>query len=540
MLANGLEQSLINLANILISDSLVHTNSDGAALGISLLIIGAPLWFFYWLKINREVLANSEELSSGIRNAYLLLVLSVSFGISISSFSVIFQESEFNWDQVTTLSVWLMVWIFHAKILVQGRTFDNEHTGSLRNTFVYSFSLIGLFALASNSGSFIYLAISQLVQTEVNTREILFSNTNLTTLNLSVSILLGFVTWFTHWIIFRNKLTKREYEPLYLYVIFIITSIALVVSVIILLMTMLGLALQSDTTDRWILTCFSSLVTLFIAISVLTFHMKDFQNAYLMTEFPKTSNEVLSFSLSFLSVGILSSGFSVLIHLLLISVVQIGWTELIQPDEFWQEPLSLGTSLTIVGGLIWYFCWSRLSSISNSFKEDLKYSRIYFLAVIGTAIVFTAGTMASVIFILIKGLLANDLGLQTVESLITPISIGVVVMGVGIYHLRIFRDLPHSSGHINNLKLEKEEAAKKTITIISQLSNDSLIDALQLRLGYNASEIIWTGESNIKANGIQPNLNDLYNSIMDENNQHLLLIQDGDNYRIYPYEKKEG
>ena len=78
----------------------------------------------------------------------------------------------------------------------------------------------------------------------------------------------------------------------------------------------------------------------------------------------------------------------------------------------------------------------------------------------------------------------------------------------------------------------------KPITIISQTRNASLVEALQIRLGYSANEILWTEDSNISGNQIQPNLNDLYNSIMDSNDQRLLLIQDGDNYRIYPYEKK--
>ena len=537
LLVNGLEQSLINLTNLLISNSSVQTSSDGAALGISLLVIGAPLWFFYWVKINKDMVANSDELSPGIRNAYFILVLSVSFAISISCFSEIVQESKFNWNQVTTFSIWSLVWIFHTNHFVKDRSLDNASNHSLRNTYVYSFSLVGLFVLASNLGSLVYLAISKLVEVEVTSQEILFSSANLTTLNLALSIFIGFVTWVTHWRILRTKLTKREYESIYLYVIFIVTTTATMVSATILSMTMLERALHSDTTSGWILTLSSSMVTLLIAISVLTFHMKDFQNTTLITEFSKTSNKVLTFSLAFLGLGIFISGFSVLIHSMLISIVQVAWAELIQPEGFWKEPLSLGVSLTIVGGSVWFFCWNKLGSISNDFKEDIRYSRLYFLAVIGTSIVFTAGTMAAVMFTLLKGLLGSNLGLQTIESLITPFSIGIMVFSAGIYHLKIFRKLPHGSGHNSEPYLSKPESTQKTIVIISQTSNESLIKALQIRLGNSVNEILWTEDSNISENRIQPNLNDLYNSIMDSNAQRLLLIQDDDNYKIYPYEK---
>ena len=537
LLVNGIEQSLINVTNLVISNSLVQTSSDRAALGISLVIIGAPLWFFYWTKINKDMMANSSELPSGIRNAYFLLILSVSFAISISCFSEIVQQSKFNWNQVTTFSIWSLVWIFHTKHFVKDRPLDNLSNHSLRNTYVYSFSLVGLFVLASNLGSLVYLAISKLVEVEVTSQEILFSSTTLTTLNLTISIFIGFVTWVTHWRILRTKLTKREYESIYLYVIFIVTTTATMVSATILSMTMLERALHSDTTSGWILTLSSSMVTLLIAISVLTFHMKDFQNTTLITEFSKTSNKVLTFSLAFLGLGIFISGFSVLIHSMLISIVQVAWAELIQPEGFWKEPLSLGVSLTIVGGSVWFFCWNKLGSISNDFKEDIRYSRLYFLAVIGTSIVFTAGTMAAVMFTLLKGLLGSNLGLQTIESLITPFSIGIMVFSAGIYHLKIFRKLPHGSGHNSEPYLSKPESTQKTIVIISQTSNESLIKALQIRLGNSVNEILWTEDSNISENRIQPNLNDLYNSIMDSNDQRLLLIQDDDNYKIYPYEK---
>ena len=219
LLVNGLEQSLINLTNLLISNSSVQTSSDRAALGISLLVIGAPLWFFYWVKINKDMVANSDELSPGIRNAYFILVLSVSFAISISCFSQIVQESKFNWNQVTTFSIWSLVWIFHTNHFVKDRSLDNASNHSLRNTYVYSFSLVGLFVLASNLGSLVYLAISKLAEVEITSQEILFSGTNWTTLNLAIPIFIGFVTWVTHWRILRTKLTKREYESIYLYVI---------------------------------------------------------------------------------------------------------------------------------------------------------------------------------------------------------------------------------------------------------------------------------------------------------------------------------
>ena len=56
MLVNGLEQSSIHLIGFFVSSSLLETSPERAALGISLLVIGGPLWILYWKKINRAVL----------------------------------------------------------------------------------------------------------------------------------------------------------------------------------------------------------------------------------------------------------------------------------------------------------------------------------------------------------------------------------------------------------------------------------------------------------------------------------------------------
>ena len=213
MLVNGLEQSSIHLIGFFVSSSLLETSPERAALGISLLVIGGPLWILYWKKINRAVLKNSEEITSGIRIAYFLLCLSVSFAISISCISDIisetFQTSSFNWPKIPTLIIWSVVWGYHLKVLLQAKPSARGNSQSLRNTFVYSFSFVGLFVLASSLSSLVYVAILNGI--------ILISNGSLGSLRLTVSLLLGFAAWSVHWLILRNKLSEQEYEPFYLY-----------------------------------------------------------------------------------------------------------------------------------------------------------------------------------------------------------------------------------------------------------------------------------------------------------------------------------
>ena len=541
MLVNGLEQSLVHLIGFLVPSSLLETSPERAALGISLLVIGGPLWILYWQKINREVLKNPDELTSGIRIAYLLLCLSVSFAISISSISDLISEtlqaSEFNWPRIPTLIIWLLVWSYHLKMLLQAKPSNHVSSQSLRNTFVYSFSFIGLFILASSLSSLIYLVVFNIIQNTVDNGEILISNDRFSSLRLTMSVLIGFAAWSVHWLILRNKLVKQEYEPIYLYLIYMVTIVSLMVSSTMLLMTLFGKVFQIEEMDGWRFMLISSISTLSIGAAVLLYHTKHVPNNYQMTDLLKKPNAALIFSLAFLGLGFLSTGFSVLIHSVMISLLQLSWTDIVHPDDFWKGPLSGGVSLAIVGCFVWYTSWSRLTMQTASFNEKIAYSRIYFMVVLGISIIVTAGAMAGILFILVKYSLANDLGFQTIESLITPLSVAIVLGVVVIYHRRIFKDIALESEPTIQPQLQGSQTARKSVTIFSQADNRELIKTLQERLDYDVEEIVWTAESNFDGKGIKADIDDLYNSLSKLEAGNILLIQAGQEYKIYTYKK---
>ena len=477
----------------------------------------------------------------GIRVAYLLLCLSVSFTISISSISDIISEtlqaSEFNWPRIPTLIIWLLVWSYHLKVLLQAKPSNLVSSQSLRNTFVYSFSFIGLFILASSLSSLIYLAVFNIIQNTVGNGEILISNDSFSSLRLTISVLIGFAAWSVHWLILKNKLVKQEYEPIYLYLIYMVTIVSLMVSSTMLLMTLFGKVFQIEEMDGWRFILISSISTLSIGAAVLLYHTKHVPNNYQMTDLLKKPNAALIFSIAFLGLGFLSAGFSVLIHSVMISLLQLSWTNIVHPDDFWKGPLSGGVSLAIVGCFMWYTSWSRLTMQTASFNEKIAYSRIYFMVVLGISIIVTAGAMAGILFILVKYSLANDLGFQTIESLITPLSVAIVLGVVVIYHRRIFKDIALESEPTIQPQLQGSQTARKTVTIFSQADNRELIKTLQERLDYDVEEIVWTAESNFDGKGIKADIDDLYNSLSKLEAGNILLIQAGQEYKIYTYKR---
>ena len=48
-----------------------------------MLVIGAPLWFFFWRGLQRQVNGHTAEIGSAIRKAYLNLILLVTALITL-------------------------------------------------------------------------------------------------------------------------------------------------------------------------------------------------------------------------------------------------------------------------------------------------------------------------------------------------------------------------------------------------------------------------------------------------------------------------
>ena len=64
-----------------ITPSDISSGSEGAnslILAVTLLLVGAPIWWFFWNRIEREVLKSNEDLASPTRRIFLLMLFGVS------------------------------------------------------------------------------------------------------------------------------------------------------------------------------------------------------------------------------------------------------------------------------------------------------------------------------------------------------------------------------------------------------------------------------------------------------------------------------
>ena len=53
------------------------------SLGLAIVVIGGPLWFFFWRHIQRQVMSNPAEIGAAIRKLYLNLIQAVAVPVAL-------------------------------------------------------------------------------------------------------------------------------------------------------------------------------------------------------------------------------------------------------------------------------------------------------------------------------------------------------------------------------------------------------------------------------------------------------------------------
>ena len=116
------------------------------ATGLSLTIVGLPLWAFHWRLINRQVRTLPVETRSILRKLYMYLVLGVSMaltvGAAIGALEWLFGVQRFRGWSLAAIVVFGVVWAFHWRIeSAEGR--PSPETVAVRRLYLY-FAAAGL------------------------------------------------------------------------------------------------------------------------------------------------------------------------------------------------------------------------------------------------------------------------------------------------------------------------------------------------------------------------------------------------------------
>ena len=501
MTSSGLLALLTFIVNRSLSNQLVDLDFGPVALGISSIVVGYPLWFFHWKSINKQISEYPTEYSSIFRTFYLYFtaVLSISFAIYflIEAFLFIFgvgnneQELKDATNSIIRGLFSLGIWIFHWKLIQkEEHLVSSESYYLFRDIYLFSITITSLIILSTSVSSVLISIFSSGYDSLFNNNLIIGSSLQSIWWDFRTGIIglvAGALLWIFHWLLNIKKSPRRSTEAIVVYIITLISGFVAIFAIGGIINDILNFIIPSDTqSESTISSLFnnypSAITILIISLSLFFYHRNHIRQKDNFDQINK-SNQIFTYSFTFLGVLLLFPGITILFH----SVVMSGFDNVSITNN---STLVTGITFILVGAFTWYYNWRHAQSrTENGLDLGSSSRRAYFLTIFGIGVVLFAISALTILFFSILHILELKFGVETIKSTRIFISIIVGIAVIIPFHYQVYRNEKNSyktSSH--------KPSVKKNVTILCQIKDSEFLQQLQSDLGYSINAVEWADE----------------------------------------------
>lgn len=466
------------------------------SLGLAMLVIGGPLWYFFWHSVQKRVGSKQAEIGANLRKLFL------NFIQVVTALTAVFSVQNFltqvingniravsTSSSLATLIVTLAIWYYHWRVS-EAESHPSPAARTLRRWYVYIAAGTGLVLLT--------LGLIQLINTAVRDlpvwRDVLVKGNSWTRpiLENLISAILGGLLWGFHWFRMAKNDMNSTLRQVYLYLLAIVVSsisgiVALVVGLYDILVWVMGAAGHGS---GYFLFLGWVIPTLIVTAAVWLYHQNiASEESVKIQERRLSSKRIHLYIMSFIGLGALTSGLIILLGLILslitnnldpVIVVQSGW---------WQKQLSLSLALLVAAVPLWLYYWKQIMVLADNggvAEWRAKSRRIYLYVIIGASIVTLAADLVNIVYQVLSGALSGNFGIGILEKSAWSIQSLIVAIPWLAYHWQISRQDQRRGGESSDVR--------KIVTILSDSPPSELIErlgnmSLSLRLlGYMGTQ----------------------------------------------------
>lgn len=511
------------------------------SLGIAMIVIGGPLWFLFWGTIQRHAAKDAGESGSSLRAFFLNFVLIVSAFVTVFTFNVLLvwlmagcRPEQFTPGATAAFLVFAAVWFYHWRVSA-GEEHATKVADTVRRWYTYILSAAGLIWLSTGIVQLIYAAfISFPIWEGVMVRD---SFWNSGTRNALAWILTGGLVWAFYWFHMARADSKSALRQVYFYLFTILGGA--IAGLISLTVTVYRIFFWSLGGDRGVMDYFQflgwSLPAILVAACVWSYHLRTAEEeAATEQEHQMSARRVHLYLMSFLGLGTLIAGLIVVLGIPLDWLIGSSGSDTIVTEAgWWNNHLSLGISMLIVSVPLWMYYWGRITAVvetGGGAEQRARARRIYLYIIIGAAVVMLAADLVNIVYQLLNGLLAGNLGMEALRNMKWSLQTVFIAVPVLIYHLGIARQ-------DQQVGAETSAAPRKVTVLVSDTKSPAVV-LLEQKLGYRVRRIRYTGQP---ARSV-PQLSDtgaeeLASEIRASTSGHVMLVLFEGNMMVLPYDE---
>ena len=542
MAASGTTEILHFVLDELAGSPLVQPSRVRLAVGLSLSLVGLPLWALHWWLISRRVRDIPAELRSVVRKVYIYVVLAVGAGLwtatAITTLQWLFGNRTFSGYSAAAIVVWGAVWALHWRIeAAEGQS--TPETRAVRRIYLYVVAAGMLIAATLGIGLMVHLVFRQAYDSLTSAPLIVGSGLWIRTTKVALSMaLVATPIWAVNWLYFARHDYESTLRRLYLY---LFTLLGAVITILITLMVMLNGALvwAFGAADRPAGDHFgfipAAVASLIIGGLVLAFHgLVARQEAEASPSEAQGAVRSLPYLMAAVGLGALVVGTATLLTSAIGILTESGRVALAGGDV-WRKAVALGATLVLLGGPLWGYYWAQVqrgASAGDGRARTLLVRRGFIFTALGAGMLALLGSVSFLLFVFLKELLDGDLS-DVLRD--TRVSIGILATAAIFlpYYWRVYREDQRVAAESGVVEVARR--TRKAVTVLLHEDGTAFLRDLEEALGYGVNPLQWADPDASTPELSEAGIQELAQRISDAPGASVLAVPDGTTVRVLSY-----
>ena len=544
MAANGLVQILQFILDSIVETGVISSRTR-LAIGLSLAIIGLPVWAFHWRAIGRFTREHSVETGSTVRKVYVYLLLGVALGVGVAAAADvlrwIFGGRSFGGYPWAAIVVWTGVWLYHWR-LESSEGQPTPEARAVRRLYLYIATLAMLVMGVSGLGRVVHILLLNGYDSLASVAVFTGSGSGLWRPAMRSALAFGLVgstMWAVHWL----RLARLDYRSVlrHVYVSIFATvggtvTIMVAVGIVVygVLIWLFGLQGRDTTADHFRFLP-AAIATLAAGAGILGYHnlvaRREAQDG------PDELPQVRRF-LVYITIAIGLGAAAVAVAALVTTAVGIlggRGGDLLSLSAPWRGGIALGITMGILGLPLWAVLWrSAQRRIGAGGMDELSSParRLFIFAALIVGVLTLLGSASFVLFVFLSELLDGRLSEVVWKA---RVGIGIVAAGLAFlpYYWMVYRqDRSVEAGTVAPATAPRR---RKTVTLLAADGAIQLVRTLEQVLDQDVRVLRWADPDTVVPDITEEGLRQVARSIEDAAGSNALLVPEETGFRVLSY-----
>ncbi|MSQ31723.1 MAG: hypothetical protein EXR59_00575 [Dehalococcoidia bacterium] len=428
--ASGLTVLLAVILDAIFGDDVIVSNDRGRlALGLSLTVVGAPIWGFIWMQLQRVVREQPVEARSFGRKFYFYFVMGVTALIAAVSLVLVLRWTmntrDFSAFSLALPVVMIGIWVLHWKV----QSVDPPGRGLalfVRPLYVYSTSIYSLGMFSTGIGLVLFRYLIDAHDSTFESTLVGIGGMDFWPRQVREGFAFAIVSctwWILHWFVFAKSDREPGLRQVYLNIVTVLGG-TITVSTALIFLVFRVIEWVFGAPDGEAALGHFRVIPGVIAGLVVGGALWGYHAAVIHAEASErrgwyfSARRAYEYLAAGVGLGILAGGLVTVTGVALGVILPEG-ANVVNSDSWWKSPLALGISLVVVGGLLWGMFWSRLQHAVGEHPEEERERlsrRVFIYGVFCIAALIALVDLSGLLFVFLRDLMGGNLNVETFQE----------------------------------------------------------------------------------------------------------------------------